>query len=178
MLNSTPTPIDARMDALERHLKNENPELLDVVKSYRELDKVAHSVGMLPASESLATRVPWWPMVSVLGTFSAGKSTFINNYLGAKLQTSGNQAVDDKFTVICHSADGEARVLPGLALDADPRFPFYQVSRDIEEVASGEGSRVDAYLQLKTCPSEKLRGKILIDSPDLTLTRSAPPRFV
>ncbi|MGB0750780.1 MAG: dynamin family protein, partial [Gammaproteobacteria bacterium] len=70
MLNSTPTPIDARMDALERHLKNENPELLDVVKSYRELDKVAHSVGMLPASESLATRVPWWPMVSVLGTFS------------------------------------------------------------------------------------------------------------
>ena len=55
MLNSTPTPIDARMDALERHLKNENPELLDVVKSYRELDKVAHSVGMLPASESLAT---------------------------------------------------------------------------------------------------------------------------
>lgn len=165
MLNSTPTPIDARMDALERHLKNENPELLDVVKSYRELDKVAHSVGMLPASESLATRVPWWPMVSVLGTFSAGKSTFINNYLGAKLQTSGNQAVDDKFTVICHSADGEARVLPGLALDADPRFPFYQVSRDIEEVASGEGSRVDAYLQLKTCPSEKLRGKILIDSP-------------
>ena len=54
---------------------------------------------------------------------------------------------------------------PGLALDADPRFPFYQVSRDIEEVASGEGSRVDAYLQLKTCPSEMLRGKILIDSP-------------
>ena len=43
MLNSTPTPIDARMDALERHLKNENPELLDVVKSYEELDKVAHS---------------------------------------------------------------------------------------------------------------------------------------
>jgi hypothetical protein len=32
-------------------------------------------------------------------------------------------------------------------------------------VAAGEGRRVDAYLQLKTCPSEKLRGKILIDSP-------------
>ena len=138
MLNSTPTPIDARMDALERHLKNENPELLHVVKSYRELDKVAHSVGMLPASESLATRVPWWPMVSVLGTFSAGKSTFINNYLGAKLQTSGNQAVDDKFTVICLSADGEARVLPGLALDADPVSVLSSQPRH-EEVASGEG---------------------------------------
>ena len=29
----------------------------------------------------------------------------------------------------------------------------------------GEGRRIDAYLQLKTCPSEALRGKILIDSP-------------
>lgn len=153
------------MDALERHLERENPELLAVVKSYRELDRVAHGLGMLGREESLATRVPWWPMVAVLGTFSAGKSTFINNFLGHKLQTSGNQAVDDKFTVICFAADGEARVLPGLALDADPRFPFYQVSRDIEEVASGEGARVDSYLQLKTCPSELLRGKIVIDSP-------------
>jgi GTPase SAR1 family protein len=165
MLKSTPTPISARMDRLERHLELENPDLLEVVKSYRELDKVAHSIGIISKEESLATRVPWWPLISILGTFSAGKSTFINNYLGHKLQTSGNQAVDDKFTVICHAADGTARVLPGLALDADPRFPFYQVSRDIEEVAEGEGSRVDAYLQLKTCPSERLRGKIVIDSP-------------
>jgi hypothetical protein len=56
-------------------------------------------------------------------------------------------------------------VLPGLALDADPRFPFYQIGEEIEKVAEGEGRRVDAYLQLKTCPSERLRGKILIDSP-------------
>ncbi|MBT6275068.1 MAG: dynamin family protein, partial [Chromatiales bacterium] len=165
MLKDTPTPVDSRLDALERHLKQENPTLLDVVKSYRELDRVARGVGMIGGNESLATRVPWWPLVSVLGTFSAGKSTFINQYLGAKLQSSGNQAVDDKFTVICHASDGEARVLPGLALDADPRFPFYQISKDIEEVAAGEGVRVDSYLQLKTCGSERLRGKILIDSP-------------
>ncbi|MCK7506226.1 MAG: hypothetical protein MZV70_20590, partial [Desulfobacterales bacterium] len=41
---------------------------------------------------------------------------------------------------------------------------FFRVSRAIDEVAQG-GRRIDAYLQLKTCPSEKLRGKILIDSP-------------
>jgi hypothetical protein len=52
-----------------------------------------------------------------------------------------------------------------LALDADPRFPFYKISQAIEEVAEGEGQRIDTYLQLKTCPSEMLRGKILIDSP-------------
>jgi hypothetical protein len=57
------------------------------------------------------------------------------------------------------------RVLPGLALDADPRFPFYKISQAIEDVAQGEGQRIDSYLQLKTCPSELLRGKILIDSP-------------
>jgi hypothetical protein len=77
----------------------------------------------------------------------------------------GNQAVDDKFTVVCFTDEKSVRVLPGLALDADPRFPFYHMSRAIEEVARGEGRRIDAYLQLKTCPSENVRGKILIDSP-------------
>jgi hypothetical protein len=52
-----------------------------------------------------------------------------------------------------------------LALDADPRFPLYKISQAIEEVAEGQGEHIDAYLQLKTCPSEMLRGKILIDSP-------------
>ena len=146
-------------------MKAENPVLLEAVKSFRILDQVAHSLGLSSRDESFATQVPWWPMVSVLGTFSSGKSTFINSYIGTRIQTSGNQAVDDKFTVICFGADHEPRVLPGLALDADPRFPFYQISYDIEQVAGGEGRRVDAYLQLKTCNSERLRGKILIDSP-------------
>jgi hypothetical protein len=78
---------------------------------------------------------------------------------------TGNQAVDDRFTVVCFSKEAEVRVLPGLALDADARFPFYQMSRAIEEITVGEGRRIDAYLQLKTCPSEQVRGKILIDSP-------------
>ena len=129
------------------------------------LDRVAYSLNLLGQDESFATSVPWWPMISVLGTFSSGKSTFINSYLGTRIQTSGNQAVDDKFSVICFGRDPEARVLPGLALDADPRFPFYQISYDIEQVTGGEGRRVDAYLQLKTCRAEVLRGKILIDSP-------------
>jgi hypothetical protein len=45
----------------------------------------------------------------------------------------------------------------------------------LEKVAPGEGARVDAFLQLKTCPSELLRGKILIDSPgfDADAQRSA-----
>ena len=90
----------------------------------------------------------------MLGTFSAGKSSFINSYLGLSLQDTGNQAVDDRFTVISYSSDSESRTLPGVALDSDPRFPFYQISEQIESVASGEGAKIDNYLQMKVVPSE------------------------
>ncbi|MBA1329697.1 dynamin family protein, partial [Candidatus Endoriftia persephone str. Guaymas] len=108
-----------------------------------------------------------------------GKSTFINHYIGHKIQRSGNQAVDDKFTVICYSREETGHALPGVALDSDPRFPFYQMSDEIEKVATGEGARIDAYLQLKTCPSDKLRGKIVIDSPgfDADAQRTATLRI-
>jgi len=160
-----PTQLEKRLASLEAHLAQENPILLRAVKSFRDLDTVARRLGFFNREESYATRVPWWPLIAILGTYSAGKSTFINAYLGYNLQPTGNQAVDDKFSVICFGSEDGVRVLPGLALDADPRFPFYQISRSIEETAPGEGRRIDAYLQLKTCPSEGVRGKILIDSP-------------
>lgn len=157
--------ISKRLESLEAHLKNENPVLLEAVETFRILDKVAYRLGLLERNQSYATLIPWWPLISVLGTFSSGKSTFINHYLAYPLQITGTQAVDDRFTVVCHSREDEVNVLPGLALDADPRFPFYQISEEIEKVAEGEGKRIDAYLQLKTCPSDQLLGKIIIDSP-------------
>ncbi len=157
--------IEHRLKQLEDHLQQENPVLLNAVQSFRKLDRMSRQMGLLNDDESHATQIPWWPLISLLGTFSAGKSTFINDYLGEKLQRSGNQAVDDKFTVISFSEQQDSHTLPGVALDSDPRFPFYKISGEIEKVASGEGSRIDAYLQLKTCASEQLRGKILIDSP-------------
>ena len=155
----------ARLERLEAHLAVENPAMLDIVKSFRQLDKVAYRLGLLERSQSFASLVPWWPLISVVGTFSSGKSTFINQYLGAKVQRTGNQAVDDKFTVLCYSTEANERTLPGLALDADPRFPLYRISRELEQVETGEGARVDSYLQLRTSPSPQLKGKILIDSP-------------
>ncbi len=165
MFNKPSKQIQERIEGLRAHLSSENPLLVDVIGSFQELDKVAYRLGLLSNDESFATRIAWWPLISILGTFSAGKSTFINQFVGMRLQETGNQAVDDKFTVICYSEDQEVRVLPGLALDADPRFPFYQISEEIEKVTAGEGGRVDTYLQLKTCPCEQVRGRILIDSP-------------
>ncbi len=172
--------IAQRLRNLEHHLEQENPVLLSAVQGFRELDRVAHAMGLLPANASYATQIPWWPLISVLGTFSAGKSTFINHYLGLKVQRTGNQAVDDRFTVICYGSGAVTQVLPGVALDADPRFPLYRISSSINDVANGEGARIDAYLQLKACPSEELRGKILIDSPgfDADKQRTATLRIV
>jgi hypothetical protein len=160
-----PETVQQRLSDLEAHLEQENPILLSAVQSFRALDRVAYDLHLLPENQSFASRVPWWPLISVLGTFSAGKSTFINDFLGHQIQRTGNQAVDDRFTVIVYSPESHSRALPGIALDSDPRFPFYQMSRQIERVAGGEGKRIDAYLQLKTCRSDRLRGKIVIDSP-------------
>ncbi len=154
-----------RYKKLKQHLSEENPVLLDVIKQYEQLDRVAHSLGFLAPEESYTANISWWPLISVLGTFSAGKSTFINSYLGVKVQESGNQAVDDKFTVITYGTNEEPMTLPGLALDADPRFPFYNISEEVEKVEKGEGSRVNLYLQLKTVKSDAIKGEILIDSP-------------
>ena len=157
-----------RLENLEKHLQEEhpdNPTLARAVQSFRKLDEVAYSLGIFTKNQSYATRVSWWPMIAIMGTFSAGKSTFINSYLKQSIQRTGTQAVDDKFTVICYSSQAETKVLPGVALDADPRFPFFQISRSIAEIAQTGQQRIDTYLQLKTCPSEEIRGKILIDSP-------------
>jgi len=157
--------IDERLRKLESHIEQEIPILSGVIQSFQVLDQIGYRMGLLDTDNSFATQISWWPLISVLGTFSAGKSSFINYFLGYPLQTSGNQAVDDKFTLMTYSREDNFHVLPGLALDADPRFPFYQFSHEIEHVAKGEGRKIDTYLQLKTCPSKQLSGKILIDSP-------------
>jgi uncharacterized membrane protein len=160
-----------RSRSLEAHLEQENPLLLQVLANFRKLDKLGRRMALLGVDDSYTQRVSWWPVIEVLGTFSSGKSTFLNSYLGEKLQLTGNQAVDDRFTAICYSAEGEGRTLPGAALDADPRFPFFRISEEIEDVSSGEGARVDSYLQLKTSPSERLKRKIFLDSPGFDADR-------
>lgn len=157
--------IKERLTKLQQSLAQENPVLLDIVSSYERLDRVAQGIGVLDKASSYAEQISWWPLISVLGTFSAGKSSFINQFIGRVIQDTGNQAVDDRFTVICYGKGEEVMTLPGLALDADPRFPFYGVRHEIERISSGEGNRIDHYLQLKTVTAEPLKGKIVIDSP-------------
>ncbi len=156
---------DERYSRIKEHLSEENPILVEVMEKFEELDKIGHQSGLLDENETYISDISWWPLISILGTFSTGKSSFINFYLKNRVQISGNQAVDDKFTVVCYGPNKAVTTLPGLALDADPRFPFYNISEEIKKVDPGEGNRVNQYLQLKTLKSEHIKGKILIDSP-------------
>lgn len=155
-----------RTRRLEEHLAQENSLLRNyVLDNFRKLDQLGQRMGLLATDDSYTTYVSWWPVISILGTFSSGKSTFLNEYLQQKLQLTGNQAVDDHFTVICYSGEGDVRTLPGTALDADPRFPFYRIGAEIDAAPSADGTHIDTYLQLKTCSSEQIKRKIFIDSP-------------
>lgn len=78
-----------------------------------------------------------------------GEIAFHQPILGQKVRRTDNQAVDDKFTVLCYGTDETERTPPGLALDADPRSPFYRISRKIEQFEAGEGARIERYLALK-----------------------------
>jgi hypothetical protein len=64
--------------------------------------------------------------------------------------------------------------LPGTALDVDHRYPFYQISQKIEQTQKGEGNRVNAYLELKTIHSERLKGKLFVDTPNMGVSQINP----
>ena len=64
--------INERLNKLEKHLKQENPILAEVVQKFRDLDRISRKLGFLQREESHATRTPWWPLISILGIYSAG----------------------------------------------------------------------------------------------------------
>ena len=70
-----------RIKSLQEHLKQENPLLVSVVDKFIELDQIGLGLGVLDSRDSYTTEISWWPLISILGTFSAGKSSFINQYV-------------------------------------------------------------------------------------------------
>ncbi|APZ43190.1 dynamin family protein [Acidihalobacter ferrooxydans] len=164
-----------RLEQLKQRLAQEHPELGGLVEQYAELDRIARRTGLFGAGQSHAWSIAWWPVVPVLGTFSSGKSTFINGLLGKAVQRTGNQAVDDHFTVLAYAGGGREQRLPGIALDADPRLPFYGVSERILELEGGrrgEASPVNSYLQMQTVANPLLKHLLLVDSPGFDADQS------
>lgn len=160
---------------LEKQFAAHNPVLLQAAKVFQELDQIEYDLGLIDGvDETTAKQKSWWPVVSLIGGNSTAKSRFINSYFGTDQLFSGIQASHHKFTVLLHSNQPASAILPGTALDVDHRYPFYQISQKIEQRQSGEGDRVNAYLELRTLNSDRLKDKLFIDAPNMSAATNSP----
>jgi hypothetical protein len=159
---------------LEKQFTNDNPVLLKAAKLFHDLDQIEYDLGLIEMDETTACKQSWWPVISLMGGNSTAKARFINHYLGAEHLLSGIQAASHKFTVLLYNTQANSATLPGTALDVDSRYPFYQISRKIEQQQEGEGKRINAYLELKTLHSEPLKGKLFLDAPNISAAPASP----
>lgn len=150
---------------LEKQFAAADPVLQKTAKVFQELDQIEFEMGLIDNDETTARKNSWWPLISTLGGYSPAKSEFINRYLGVNLHTTRH-----KFTVLQYTPQASTATLPGTALDADHRLPFYQIGREIEQVASGESNKLNTYLELVTVNSNMLKTKLVIDTPVLNPT--------
>ena len=82
----------------EEYINSLRTDLLAVVEEY--LTPVALRYGY--SDTPLEANIKWRPLVLVLGNYSSGKSTLINDFLGATIQATGQAPTDDSFTVITY----------------------------------------------------------------------------
>lgn len=159
---------------LEKQFAHDNPVLLQAIKVFQEVDQLEYELGLIESEETTASKQSWWPIVSLIGGNTMAKSRFLGSYLGTEQLASGLQASSHKFTVLQPNNQSNSSTLPGTALDVDPRYPFYKISSKIEQQQAGEGGRINSYLELKTLQSERLKGKLFIDMPNVVTAMATP----
>lgn len=168
----TEKTVSKYLSNLEKYFASDSPILQKTAKVIHELDQLEYDLGLIEADDTTATKSSWWPIITLIGGGSNAKSKFMNAYFGSDLQLTGLQTSHNKFSVLLHNIQTSPTTLPGTALDVDHRFPFYQISHKLEQLQPGEGSRVNAYLELKTLPSDHLKGRLFIEAPSISATPS------
>lgn len=146
----------------ENYITALRTELLEIVSE--QLTPVAMRYGY--SEVPLETNIKWRPQVLVLGNYSSGKSTLINEFLGTEVQGTGQAPTDDSFTVITYdegeSDDAPIRVTDqrdGKFLLNDPEFPF--------ETMKKHGQRFASHFKLKKVNSPFLKNLAIIDTPGM-----------
>lgn len=146
----------------DNYIKALRTELLHMVAD--DLTPVALRYGY--SEVPLETTIKWRPQVLVLGNYSSGKSTLINDFLGAPVQATGQAPTDDSFTVI--TFDGALApnapiqvtdTRDGKFLLNDPEYPF--------ETLKKHGQRFASHFRLKKVNSPFLKDLAIIDTPGM-----------
>ena len=108
----------------------------------------------------LESALKWKPLVLLIGNYSSGKSTFINELLGQDLQRTGQAPTDDSFTIITSEGPdkGEGEI-PGSVLVNDETLPF--------ESFKAHGEQFIAHFRLKRVSAPFLENMALIDTPGM-----------
>ncbi len=145
----------------ENYMESLRTELVALVE--RQLSPVALRYGY--SEVPLESNIKWRPQVLVLGNYSSGKSTLINELVGAEIQATGQAPTDDSFTVITHADDdsgGPVRLTEerdGQTLVSDGQYPFAALRR--------HGQRFTAHFRMKKVNSPFLKHLAIIDTPGM-----------
>ena len=146
----------------ENYINSLRAEMVATVE--KSLTPVAKAYGY--SDVPLESTVKWRPMVLILGNYSSGKSTLINEFLGADIQAIGQAPTDDSFTIITYddSTDSNDKIQvtqerDGKFLLNDPEYPF--------EILKKHGQRFAAHFRLKKVNSPFLKNLALIDTPGM-----------
>lgn len=108
----------------------------------------------------LESLLKWKPIVLLIGNYSSGKSTLINELTGEEIQRTGQAPTDDSFTIITHEgADEAGKEIPGSSLVNDDNLPFTNL-KDL-------GEQLISHINLKKVSTPLLTDMAIIDSPGM-----------
>ncbi|NVM20163.1 MAG: dynamin family protein [Desulfobacterales bacterium] len=146
----------------ENYINSLRAELVQMVSDHLTPVALRYGYSEVP----LEANIKWRPLVLVLGNYSSGKSTLINEFLEADIQATGQAPTDDSFTVIAYedtaSADSTVRITEerdGKFLLNSPEYPF--------EILKKHGQRFASHFRLKKVNSPFLENLVLIDTPGM-----------
>lgn len=100
----------------------------------------------------------WKPIVLIIGNYSSGKSTLINELVGQEVQRTGQAPTDDSFTIIT-SDSGTDNETPGSTLVNDESLPFSHFK--------DYGEKLISHICMKKISSPVLKDMAIIDSPGM-----------
>lgn len=110
--------------------------------------------------DSLESVLKWKSIVLLLGNYSSGKSTLINELFGIDIQRTGQSPTDDSFTIITSpDKDSSQKNIPGSSLINNERLPFAAFKKYGEQFA--------AHFSMKQLDSPQLENMAIIDSPGM-----------
>lgn len=130
-------------------------ELVAIVEN--KLSPVALKYGY--SQTGLEEKIKWRPVVLLLGNYSSGKSTLINELIGKKVQKTGQAPTDDSFTVITYNTEDEVEQRDGMVLLNDPAYPFSSLRK--------QGKRFVSHFKLVKVKSPFLENLAIIDTPGM-----------